>query len=249
MSLRAPRSLWLTALLTGLFLATQAISQDKPAATTDVPSALIDGTGPGWRDLGEADFKNVNGDPDTWTFKNGEIQCKGTPVGVMRTVKQYGNFEMVLQWRHLKSAGNSGVFVWASEKALEGLKPNALPPGGIEVQILDHGYTEAFEKQTGKKADWFSTNGDVFPVGTSKLKPFPPLSPDGSRSFPRKNLSKGFGNWNHYYIRAINGEVRLWVNGEEVSGGSDANPRSGFLCLESEGSPIEFKGLRIRELP
>jgi hypothetical protein len=39
------------------------------------------------------------------------------------------------------------------------------------------------------------------------------------------------------------------VNGEEVSGGSDADPRTGYLCLESEGSPIEFKGVRIRELP
>ena len=72
MSLRAPRSFLLSALLMGLFLATQSTSQDKPATAPDVPKALIDGTGPGWRDLGEADFKNVNGDPDTWTFKNGE---------------------------------------------------------------------------------------------------------------------------------------------------------------------------------
>jgi hypothetical protein len=62
-------------------------------------------------------------------------------------------------------------------------------------------------------------------------------------------LSKGIGEWNHYYIRAINGEVRLWVNGEEVSGGQDSNPRTGYLCLESEGAPVEFKELRIRELP
>jgi hypothetical protein len=43
--------------------------------------------------------------------------------------------------------------------------------------------------------------------------------------------------------------VRLWVNGEEVSGGKDAKPANGYLCLESEGSPIEFKNLRIRLLP
>jgi hypothetical protein len=40
---------------------------------------------------------------------------------------------------------------------------------------------------------------------------------------------------------------RLWVNGEEVSSG--APPRAGYLCLESEGSPVEFKNIRIRELP
>ena len=52
------------------------------------------------------------------------------------------------------------------------------------------------------------------------MKPFQPVSPEGSRSFPRKNLSKGVDQWNHYYVRCINGEVRLWVNGEEVSGGN-----------------------------
>ena len=64
-----------------------------------------------------------------------------------------------------------------------------------------------------------------------------------------KNLSKGINQWNHYYVRAINGEVRLWVNGEEVSGGTDCNPRSGVLCLESEGAPVEFRNLSIRKLP
>ena len=54
--------------------------------------------------------------------------------------------------------------------------------------------------------------------------------------------------WNDYYIRAINGEVRLWVNGEEVSCGTAIEPSKGFLCLESEGSPIQFRKLRVREL-
>jgi hypothetical protein len=213
------------------------------------PRACIDGTGPGWRSLGEADFTNVNCFADTWSWKDGEAHCTGQPVGVIRSTRPVTNFELVAEWRHLKSGGNSGIFVWASEKALTGLKPNALPPGGIEVQVLDHGYAEQYEKDHGKKADWFTTHGDVFPVGASRLKPFPPVSPDGSRSFPRKQLSRGVGQWNHYYVRAINGEIRLWVNGEEVSGGNQCEPATGFLCLESEGSPVEFRNLRIRELP
>ena len=116
------------------------------------------------------------------------------------------------------------------------------------MQVLDHGYATDYEKSTGKKATWFTTNGDVFAVGV-KMTPFPPLSPDGSRSFPRKQLSKASDQWNHYYVRAINGEVRLWVNGEEVSGGNGCDPRQGYLCLESEGSPVDFRHLRLRELP
>ncbi|HZN34080.1 MAG TPA: DUF1080 domain-containing protein, partial [Pirellulaceae bacterium] len=123
-------------------------------------------------------------------------------------------------------------------------------PMGIEVQILDHGFKENYIKNNpNRKPDWFTTNGDVFPTQKAKMKPFPPISPNGSRSFPKKELSKGAGEWNHYYIRAINGEVRLWVNGEEVSGGTNCEPASGYLCLESEGSPIEFRNLRVRVLP
>lgn len=210
--------------------------------------AFIDGTGPGWVSLGEKDFEMVNGEKSTWTWKeDGSVACTGKPVGVTRSNKKYTNFEMVAEWKHLSSGGNSGIFVWTSDEALEGLKPGQLPPGGIEVQVLDHGYTVQYEKSTGKKPDWFTTNGDVFPVGKAKMKPFEPSK--GSRSFPRKELSKGINEWNHYYIRAINGEVRLWVNGEEVSGGTECDPKTGYLCLESEGAPVEFRNLRIRELP
>lgn len=211
------------------------------------PRAFIDGTGLGWRELGESDFVNVNLDPDTYTWKGGVAHCTGRPTGVIRTKKMYTNFELVAQWQHYQAGGNSGIFVWASENSIATLKRNAYPQG-IEVQVLDHGYTEKYEKQTNKKADWFTTNGDVFPVGGAKMKPFPPTSPSGERSFPRKNLSKGIGEWNHYYIRCINGEVRLWVNGEEVSGGNEIEPRTGYLCLESEGAVVEFKDIRIREL-
>lgn len=219
-------------------------SEDAVAA----PKAFIDGTGLGWVALGEKDFTNVNCDAETWTWKDGFAKCTGQPVGVIRSVKRYTNLELVAEWRHLKSAGNSGIFLWAQEENLNSLKRNQLPVG-IEVQVLDHGYVEQYEQKNGKKPDWFTSHGDVFPTGTAKMTPFPPVAPNSSRSFPRKHLSKGINEWNHYYIRAINGEVRLWVNGEEVSGGTGCDPRSGFLCLESEGSPVEFRNLRIRELP
>jgi len=215
----------------------------------NAPKAFINGIGPDWRTLSEKDFTNVNCNADTWSWKDDFVSSTGQPICVTRTVKMFTNFELVAQWRHLRSAGNSGIFVWVPEEAVKDLKSSGLPDSGIEVQVLDHGYAEQYEKRTGKKGDWFTTNGDVFAVKKSKMKPFAPISPDGSRSFPRKNLSKGVGEWNHYYVRAINGEVRLWVNGEEVSGGNDCEPRRGYLCLESEGSPVEFKNIRIRELP
>jgi hypothetical protein len=214
------------------------------------PAARIDGTGLGWQTWGETNFTKVNCDPDTFKWTNNFVHCKGTPIGVTRSIILVTNFELTVQWRHLESGGNSGVFVWATPESIAELEAGkGKLPTGVEVQVLDHGYVEKYEKQTGKKAEWFTSNGDVFPTGTTKLKPFPPTSPNGVRSFPRKNLSRGTNEWNHYYVRGINGEVRLWVNGEEVSGGTDIKPAWGYLCLESEGAPVQFRDLRVRLLP
>jgi hypothetical protein len=225
-------------------------SNQAPDSGEALKSALVDGSGPGWRPLGGDDFVNVNCEPDTWTWKDGVAYCTGKPVGVIRMKQPIKNFELVCEWKHKQKGGNSGVFVWASQASIDQLAAgNGRLPHGIEVQVLDLGYAELYEKQHKKPADWFTSHGDVFPTGPAKMKPFPPVAPNGQRSFPSKNLSKGINQWNHYYIRAINGEVRLWVNGEEVSGGSDCQPAEGFLCLESEGAPVEFRNLRIRILP
>jgi hypothetical protein len=218
----------------------------EPSATA-LPAINL--AGPGWKSLGDEDFVNVNGDPDTWTWTEDGVRCTGKPVGVIRTREPVTNLEISVEWRHLTSGGNSGIFLWAPPEALEGLGRDKLPPGGIEVQVLDHGYTKLYENSSGKKANWFTTHGDVFPVGSSSMKPFPPVAPDGKRSFPTANHARGTPEWNHYYIRAIDGEVRLWVNGHEVSGGNECKPATGYLCLESEGAPVEFRRLRIRELP
>jgi len=218
-------------------------------AAVEPGKAFIDGRGEGWRALGAADFENVNCDDDTWTWKDGVVHCTGKPTGVIASRKPFTNFELVCEWRHLEHAGNSGIFVWATAESLAGLRAGkGRLPAGIEVQVLDLGYEENWEKKHNKKPDWFTSHGDVFPVRAG-MKPFPPAAPNGQRSFPSKRLTKGAPEWNHYYVRCINGEVRLWVNGEEVSGGTACDPSTGHLCLESEGAPVDFRNLRIRELP
>jgi hypothetical protein len=239
----------------------------------DLARISIDSQADAWQELSDKDFAQVNSSEDTWRWEDDLLYCSGLPVSVLRTVKTYTNFEMTIEWSHQEPGGNSGVFIWASPDSIERLTSSENPgpplPDGIEIQMLDHTFTD-FAKARGEPTDWFTTHGDVFPV-RAKMTPFPPVSPvpnkrtirksfgtglfeivgreTPGRSFPSKHLSKGHGEWNHYYIRAINGEVRLWVNGQEVSGGTDCDPSTGYICLESEGSPILFRKIRIRELP
>ncbi len=177
---------------------------------------------------------NVNSAPETWSVRDGMLHCTGKPISALRTERQYENFILELEWRHLTDGGNSGIFLWASPLAAPGVPFLR----SIEAQVLDHGYGEA---------DWFTTHGDVFPIHGSTMTPFPPSH--GMRSFPSEERSRGFPEWNHYRIECIDGVIRLHVNGKEVSGGTDANYRKGYIALEAEGAPIDFRNLRLLELP
>src|SRR5437588_1021616 len=132
---------------------------------------------------------NVNCAPETWSVRDGMIHCTGRPTGALRTPRQYENFILELEWRHLSRSGNSGVFIWATAIAAPGVPFLR----GIEVQVLDHGYAEDYEKKTGKPPEWFTTHGDVFPIHGASMKPF--RRHNGDRSFPAENRSKGSPEW------------------------------------------------------
>jgi hypothetical protein len=187
------------------------------------------------RDL--SGWVNANCAPETWSVRDGMIHCTGRPTGAMRTARQYENFILEVEWRHLVSGGNSGVFIWGTPIAAPGVPFLR----GIEVQVLDHGYSAK------GKNEWYTTHGDVFPIHGASMKPFG--RHNGERSFPSEERSKGFPEWNHYRIVCTNGVLRLSVNGKEVSGGEDCNYRKGYLALESEGAPVDFRNIRIKELP
>ena len=186
---------------------------------------------------------DANCAPETWSVVEGVIHCTGKPTGALRTPRQYENFILEVEWRHLSKGGNSGVFIWGTPIAAPGVPFLR----GIEVQVLDHGYAEQYEKENGKKSEWFTTHGDVFPIHGASMKPFGRHS--GDRSFPSEDRSKGTPEWNHYRVVCNRGVLRLSVNGKEVSGGEDCNYRKGYLALESEGGPVEFRNIRIQELP
>src|SRR6478735_1260013 len=78
------------ALLAIMCLTSAALAADKPEWTL-----LFNG-----KDL--SNWVNVNGAPETWTVHDGMIACTGKPTGALRTPRMYENFEIELEWRHLK---------------------------------------------------------------------------------------------------------------------------------------------------
>src|SRR5262245_19474845 len=184
------------------------------------------------RDL--SGWVNVNCAPGTWSVRDGMIISTGVPTGVMRTEKQYENFELELEWRHLKSGGNAGVFVWSDAITSPGVPFSR----SIEIQVLD-----------GRNGDAYTSHGDVFSIHGATLKPDRPHPKGAMRCLPSERRAKPSPEWNHYRVICTNGVIKLAVNGAVVSGATECKPRKGYICLESEGSECHFRNIRIKELP
>ncbi len=206
-----------------------------PAQEVPVFRELFNG-----RDL--TGWVNVNTAPDTWSVRDGLLLCTGHPIGVMRTDRQYENFILHIEWKHLEAGGNSGVFVWSDPAPAPG-KP--LPKGG-EVQMLELEFPQLHRGKDGKPLHPGYVSGELF--GANGLT-VTPDNPRGARSMSFEYRCKGKGEWNTYDVVCVDGVIKLSINGKFVNGVSHASQRKGYLCLESEGAPIHFRNIQIMELP
>ncbi len=212
-------------LLTAALLALIA----APTRAEDAAVPLFNG-----KDL--AGWVNVNCGPKTFQVKGDCIVTDGRPTGFLRTEKQYENFVLEMDWMHTntKEVGNSGLFVWGDPLPAVGTGYTR----GIEVQVL-----------VNYETDWATSHGDLFSIWGATCKPDRPHPKGYARCLPSERLCKGGGEWNHYKVIAQDGTLKLHVNGKEVSGVSECNPRKGYLALESEGAECRFKNLTILEKP
>jgi len=185
---------------------------------------------------------NVNTEKDTWSVRDGLLVCTGQPIGVMRTDKQYENFIMHIEWRHMEAGGNSGTFLWSEGTVPEGRRL----PNGLEVQMLELDWVNLNKQEDGTPRPIAYVHGEVF--GANGLETVPD-NPRGSRSKSIENRCKGKGQWNTYDVVAVDGVVKLSVNGKFVNGISKASVKKGYICLESEGAEIHFRNIKIMELP
>src|SRR5690606_4070322 len=116
---------------------------------------------------------NVNTEEDTWSEQDSILVCEGLPIGVVRSEKQYENFIMHVEWRHMEAGGNSGTFVWSGANPGD----NRLPDG-VEVQMLELDWVN-LNKRDGVKPPIAYVHGELFGVGGVKTLPD---NPRGERS-------------------------------------------------------------------
>ncbi len=78
--------------------------------------------------------------------------------------------------------------------------------------------------------------GRIFPIQGATL--------DGGEMIHA--AAKPIGEWNTYEVYSEEGRVATVVNGVLVGLASNANPRVGYICLQSEGVPAEFRNIKVK---
>ena len=163
-----------------------------------------------------------------WSVKDGVIHCKGQPNGYMRTQADYSDYKLHLEWRWVEQPANSGVLLHASG-------PDKVWPRCIESQL-----------KSGNAGDLVLIGGTGISVGGRFIQ-------DVSEQYvivPKKQESseKAPGQWNTYEIICRGDTILNYVNGVLQNKGTNATETSGRICLQSEGSPIEFRNIYIELL-
>ena len=160
-----------------------------------------------------------------WRVRGDAIYCEGKPNGYIRTEGEYRNYHLHVEWRWPQEPTNSGVLLHAKG-------PDRVWPVCIECQL-----------KAGSAGDFVLMGGAGLTVdGVDRQnaeKRFVVIDKKGATS------EKPAGQWNSYDIHCKGGSIRCYVNGVLQNEGTDATLKSGWICLQSEGGPIEFRNIYI----
>jgi hypothetical protein len=212
--------------LIGAFAVTAAIilggchsGKKQPAESTEITAdtiALFNGHN---LDNWVIVLKDSLAPPDsTFYVKDGLLCSTGQPFGYVRTKEKYSDFDLLVEWRWPAEEGNSGVFLFVNK--------DKVFPECLECQLYH-----------GSAGDFIAVGETDFKEHTDKANMVVAKRAESSE--------KPAGEWNLYDIRQQGDSVSVYVNGVLQNIASGLNRTSGWIALQSEGAPIEFRSVRL----
>lgn len=171
-------------------------------------------------DMDPADFFYVN---------DGMIETVGVPMGYLRTIKEYADYHLHIEWRYPEEPTNSGVFLHTSG-------PDLIWVAHYQGQLKFENAGDFIVHGVGVNA----TLNDTVYTSTSDNKPLiAKLHPSNE---------KPAGEWNSYDIKCQGSTIELSVNGLLQNRATDCSMTKGGIGLQAEGSKIQYRNLWIRPL-
>jgi hypothetical protein len=165
-----------------------------------------------------------------WSVQDGVLRCEGKPSGYIRTIKAYSNYKLHVEWRWANEPSNSGILLHTTGE-------DKLWPLCVEAQLMHE------------------NAGDFVTIQHASA-----ITVDGKRHSPpednfykiiskqHKTSEHPSGEWNHYDILCEGDTIQLSVNGVLQNSAVESTLTSGAICLQSEGTPIEFRNIRLEPL-
>lgn len=180
-----------------------------------------------------ADEKKQNNATGVYAVTDSMIRFYGEKVGYLMTNKSFENFELSLEYRwniepkydRKNKVRNSGVMYNIPVDA-----PDVLWPRGIQFQIKE-GFTGDFVLLDSVT---INVKGITNAAGKSVVV----------SCF--KDNDKPSGEWNTLVIQSKNDVCSQFLNGQLVNEGTNASSKKGRILLQYEGSPIDFRRIKIR---
>lgn len=184
-----------------------------------------------------AGWKSFHEDPatktaDVWTLtEDGILVCKGIPKGYIYTEKDYGDFELTLEFRRPadKEPGKGGILIRTTG-------PDRIWPKSLEAQI-----------NAPDAGDFWGLVGFTFDGPAERLKTLE--HPDFGKLTNLKktqDAEKKPGEWNTYKVIADGPTVTLFINGKQVNQAKNCETTPGKIVLTSEGDEIHFRNIRLK---
>ena len=154
-----------------------------------------------------------------WSVRDGILHCQGKPTGYIRTDRQFENYVLVVEQRHV-AKGNGGILF-----ALTG--PDKIWPRCLEAQGA-----------TGEEGDIrniadFKMTLDESRVEPKRLKRIGPSS------------EKPTGEWETIVITVDHGSITVTVNGQPQNTATANESLAGRIGLQSEGGEMEFRKIEL----
>ena len=206
-----------------------AATKGLRAAEVDLSGASQSNPATAWRYFSEAPDSQL---AEVWTFgANGQIACQGMPRGYIFTVEHYKDFVLELDWRWPPGTtpGKGGVLFRMTGE-------NKIWPKSLEAQI-----------NAGGAGDFWGLDGFRLQGPADRM-----TSLDHEQFGRLTNLKrttdaeKPAGQWNHYKIVAQGPTVTLYINGKQVNRATGCDTTPGPIVLTAEGTPYEFRNVRLK---
>jgi len=185
-----------------------------------------------WNGKDFAGWKLYTREPDhdvtkTWSVVSGLLRCEGKPAGYMRTEKDYADYLFHVEWRWPEEkGGNNDILVHMSE-------PDIVWPKSLECQLHAGDAGDFWVIGGLETAEHAKANERVKGRRTIKL---------------RDSSEKPVGEWNTYDIICRDDWVVVLVNGVLQNVATKCSASSGKICLQSEGTLIEYRNVYIEPL-